>query len=381
MKIIIHQANGLHIGQRIEDGYINLTQMAKAHSKRVADWKENKQNIALLAHFKKKPEYKGFEPLISVRGRNGGTWGHPDIAIQFAQWLNPEFALQVSRWVREWMTTGKNPIQRSQTTANATIKNKPDALQLLDQIQSQINHARLFRHTAHNITDQPIFSKNINRVVHKSMHEQGSILNDCLNKIEDLRELIHRQPAETSAQQPIFANPTVPEPQQKRNQKQEPKPHYQSFVRKEARLTDYQLEQLTILARKLNRQRKGKGDKPVLKDTASHNGMASQRITENTLIRVAVDLLLNNPQELNNLSFLEPPTSNPAPSNQPNYLSFNRKETRLTEEQLDELTKLSRRLNKQQQGGDRITENTLIRSAIDLLLTQSERLKSTLHKV
>ncbi|MEL7011320.1 MAG: hypothetical protein AAGM29_22425 [Cyanobacteria bacterium J06588_4] len=120
-----------------------------------------------------------------------------------------------------------------------------------------------------------------------------------------------------------------------------------------------------MLARKLNRQRKGKGD----------------RITENTLIRVAVDLLLNNPQELNNLSFLEPPTSNPAPSNQPNYLSFNRKETRLTEEQLDRLTKLSRRLNKQQQGGDRITENTLIRSAIDLLLTQSERLKSTLHKV
>lgn len=30
MKIIIHQANGLQIGQRRLDGYINLTQMAKS---------------------------------------------------------------------------------------------------------------------------------------------------------------------------------------------------------------------------------------------------------------------------------------------------------------------------------------------------------------
>lgn len=33
MKIINHQANGLQIAQRIEDGYINFTQMAKAYEK------------------------------------------------------------------------------------------------------------------------------------------------------------------------------------------------------------------------------------------------------------------------------------------------------------------------------------------------------------
>lgn len=48
------------------------------------------------------------------------------------------------------------------------------------------------------------------------------------------------------------------------------------YVRKECRLRPDQLDALTALARKLNRERKGKG----------------KRITENTLIRWAVDLLL-----------------------------------------------------------------------------------------
>ena len=47
-------------------------------------------------------------------------------------------------------------------------------------------------------------------------------------------------------------------------------------------MRDDQLEQLTAITRKLNRQRQRKGE----------------RITENTLIRIAVDLLLNQEQQL-----------------------------------------------------------------------------------
>ena len=38
MKIINHEANGLQVSQRIEDGYINLTQMAHASGKKVNDY-------------------------------------------------------------------------------------------------------------------------------------------------------------------------------------------------------------------------------------------------------------------------------------------------------------------------------------------------------
>lgn len=62
----------------------------------------------------------------------------------------------------------------------------------------------------------------------------------------------------------------------------EPQPKYLTLVRKETRLKELQIEQLTAISRKLNRQRRGRGE----------------RITENTLIRVAIDLLLSRAEEL-----------------------------------------------------------------------------------
>lgn len=59
----------------------------------------------------------------------------------------------------------------------------------------------------------------------------------------------------------------------------------------------------------------------------------------------------------------------------PKYLSFARKDTRLHEDQLDELAALTRKLNRRRNGGERITDNTLIRIAVDLLLERAEELQ------
>ena len=62
----------------------------------------------------------------------------------------------------------------------------------------------------------------------------------------------------------------------------------------------------------------------------------------------------------------------------PKYLTLVRKESRLREDQLDSLTSLTRSLNRKRKGtGERITENTLIRVAVDLLMNQSDELKGT----
>ena len=64
--------------------------------------------------------------------------------------------------------------------------------------------------------------------------------------------------------------------------------------------------------------------------------------------------------------------SKPAP--EPAYLGFVRKDTRLREDQLEALTSQARRLNRAKRNtGVRITENTLIRVAVDLLLGRMER--------
>lgn len=58
----------------------------------------------------------------------------------------------------------------------------------------------------------------------------------------------------------------------------------------------------------------------------------------------------------------------------PAYLKFVRKETRLREDQQNQLTLAARRINRAKAAGtSRITDNTLIRVAVDLLLQRIER--------
>jgi hypothetical protein len=68
-----------------------------------------------------------------------------------------------------------------------------------------------------------------------------------------------------------------------------------------------------------------------------------------------------------------PTVATPAPTpvtSEPLYLRLVRKETRLREEQYETLTEYARKLNRAKAPGvgERITENTLIRIAIDLLI-------------
>ena len=69
----------------------------------------------------------------------------------------------------------------------------------------------------------------------------------------------------------------------------------------------------------------------------------------------------------------------PTGTRQPKYLSLVRKEARLRADQIDRLTTISRQLNRQRiEGeGERLTENTLIRLAVDLLFLQADKLAGT----
>ena len=62
----------------------------------------------------------------------------------------------------------------------------------------------------------------------------------------------------------------------------------------------------------------------------------------------------------------------------PKWQRLERKELRLRADQLDELARIRRTLNRQRGGeGERITENTLIRVAVDMLLDRAGKLRGT----
>ncbi len=82
-----------------EDGYVNVTKLCKAKNKRFEHWKENKESQTLLKQYEEMTGNPVNLIIQTVRGRNGGIFVHPDIAIQIAQWCEPSFAIQISKWI------------------------------------------------------------------------------------------------------------------------------------------------------------------------------------------------------------------------------------------------------------------------------------------
>lgn len=76
------------------EGWINATEIAKREGRRLDKWlatQETQDYIAALMHHLNTPE-KG-DLIRSPRGRGGGTWFHPKLAVAFARWISPDFAV------------------------------------------------------------------------------------------------------------------------------------------------------------------------------------------------------------------------------------------------------------------------------------------------
>lgn len=109
MNLITHNVNDITIGLRAADGYINATAMCTASGKLLAHYLENQTTKAFLEALCENIGIPIFELVQVKRGRNGGTWVHPQVAINLGQWCSPLFAVLVSKWVYEWMREGKTP--------------------------------------------------------------------------------------------------------------------------------------------------------------------------------------------------------------------------------------------------------------------------------
>lgn len=72
-------------------GWINATEAAKRFGKLPHEWLRLPETVAYLDALVK----CGIIPQLvrTQRGRNGGTWLHPKLAVVFARWLSVDFAV------------------------------------------------------------------------------------------------------------------------------------------------------------------------------------------------------------------------------------------------------------------------------------------------
>lgn len=116
-------------GKKPEEGYISLTEVARAHSEDapgyvIQSWLRSGNTLAFLNLWEQEnnPNYSetGYAELlkrkktasftltpklwidqtkaigiVSKQGKNGGTFAHPMIACEFASWIAPEFKMQL----------------------------------------------------------------------------------------------------------------------------------------------------------------------------------------------------------------------------------------------------------------------------------------------
>jgi hypothetical protein len=90
IAIITRDYNGQTFSFR-DDGYFNMTKAAKVFGKEAKHFWSLPSTVEYLEALH---ETVGKSDLYEARpGRNGGTWGHPKLAVFFARWLDVKFAV------------------------------------------------------------------------------------------------------------------------------------------------------------------------------------------------------------------------------------------------------------------------------------------------
>jgi hypothetical protein len=143
--------NTIVIEAREHDGKINLTQMCRAGNKKFNDWQRNKKTQSFLQILSPSTGYPVSELLTyeDFGRENRATWGHPQVAINLAQWISPEFDVRVSKWIYELALTGKVALgqEKPQEELDGVWKEKCEKLTIEKEELGETNQKLILQNT------------------------------------------------------------------------------------------------------------------------------------------------------------------------------------------------------------------------------------------
>lgn len=92
VKLIKADFDG-HAMQFNDSGWFNATAAAEKFGKRPVNWLELSSTDSYMSAMSNQLKVGKSDLLDVKKGRSGGTWLHPKLAVAFARWLSDEFAV------------------------------------------------------------------------------------------------------------------------------------------------------------------------------------------------------------------------------------------------------------------------------------------------
>lgn len=114
-QIMVRPMGDFKVTQRTKDGFFNATELLKRWNeksgmkKELKHYFENQSSNELINTIVERENLNSRNSAyLSSRGKNGGTWMHPILFIDFAMWINPSFKYDVIKFVYDEMIRYRN---------------------------------------------------------------------------------------------------------------------------------------------------------------------------------------------------------------------------------------------------------------------------------
>ena len=185
-NVIIRPMGQFQVQQRTKDGMFNATALLNqwnansGQQKQMVHYFENNATREFMETLMEKENLKERNSVVlKSRGKNGGTWMHPFLFIDFAMWINPSFKYEVLKFVYDQMIKYRNEAGDAYKELSAAIYNIVDKSQMpamMAQISKGINYVVFGEHR--NMIRNDKGTEQDQRKLYEMERKVASLIND-----------------------------------------------------------------------------------------------------------------------------------------------------------------------------------------------------------
>lgn len=141
--LITRAWNGTPIARRTTDDFVNATAMCRANDKSWSDYFRTDRASLYLEALSDTLQIPVVSLYQSTEGRNGGTWVHPQLAVDLARWISAPFAVWMDGWFLEEINGRTFRAQTAQPLFPDVLTTVERSLVLLEKLGGVDDRAQL----------------------------------------------------------------------------------------------------------------------------------------------------------------------------------------------------------------------------------------------